>query len=320
MFQKHFFQKLEQSSIGQPPLSQVIARLLNVNRNTAYRKIRGEVGLSLEEFAKLSAHFQVDLNELVYNVSQDNVLFSSPEKISSFSDLENYFKRTIESLNVLTKDTKSELYYSSRDLSLFFYFRYKHLAAFKLGLWLREQQSDVFDQNFPELPENLLALSKELGELYLKLPTIELWTRRTLANTLEQINYYVSAGFINEKRGFDVLDDLEQVIRDRHERAFKRYKSPDLIKGDLYWCDFIMLPNAALAVSGSGNKAFVAVSGIRFMECIDQSFCRDLHHSFQKHIEMGKLISGASEKDRNTFFNILYQEIEKCRSQLYQII
>ncbi len=49
----------------QLPLADTIAQVLGISTDSAYRRIRGEKEIGLEELSLLSTHFQISLDQLL---------------------------------------------------------------------------------------------------------------------------------------------------------------------------------------------------------------------------------------------------------------
>ena len=317
-FQKDLFAQLKkQKKTKKPPLSEIISELLDVSRNTAYRKIRGEINLSVKEIEIICDTFKTDLNKAVYKDNPFDLYVKRPRAINSLSDLEKYLENMNRQLQELMQKPSTELYYIARDLPQFHAFQQDELGSFKLAIWLRSFK--VTDENqgtLPQIPRTIMELAKDLSQVYFSLPTTELWTANTIRSTVDQVMYYHSAGFINKQRAGRILDDLQWVLRSYKRRASRRDASPGLVKGDLYACDFIMMNNGGLAYSKDKKTAFIGLSDIRFVQTDDAAICNQMHQTIKGHLQMGQLISGSAEKEREDFFSKQFMAVEDAVDKL----
>lgn len=323
-FQDNFFAQLKavQKKKRRPngkkiPLSEVVAELLDVSRNTAYRKIRGEINVSVNEMEILTGHFKSDLNKAAYKTSSHDLFVKRAPSITSMKSLEQYLEQLNIQLTSLSQRGANDIYFAARDLPFFHAFQQEELCSFKLAVWLRSFTMTNENQGtLPDIPRTLTESAKDVSNVYFSLPVTEVWNNETISNTIHQVQYFRAAGFINKQRAQRILEDLQWILRSFKRRASRREASPDLVKGDLYSCDFSMLNNVALSSSGGKKVAYIGVSDLRFIETDDPSTTSDVMHSFKRHIQMGKLMSGSAEKDREAFFNKQFLQVEKAVDSL----
>ena len=247
----------------------------------------------------------------------DSVYIYSLNQMSTLAHMQDYLEHTLHQLKGLNFIPNATLYYAARDLPLFHYFRYPHLGAFKMQVWMRSQGKNtsklkhVF--NFEDIPIEILELGKELAGVYEQLSTVELWSTRTLSNVFEQIKYYYLAGHILRPEALRILEEVRKTIEDCENRTLKNQKK-DTYKAELYLCDFLMMSNGALAKVNTNRMAWVAFSGIGLVNTSNEMFCRDYEEAFQSHIRMGVQISGSAARQRSEFFGSLklqWDEIAK---------
>ncbi len=312
---EHIARQLPQNT----KLPEHIAEILGISTASAYRKIKAESPLSLEQIELLCNHYLVSLDEAMYNDPSEVVIFKKTEEVVSLETLEIYFNTTLMQLQALRNIPEATLYYAARDLPLFFYFRFPHLGAFKTLVWLKDastsllQKNEVFDLN--KVPQHILDLGYQLNQAYYDLPTSEIWTPRTVANVFEQIQYYFRSGLLLKEDAKLVLQDVAKVIDEREMRARDNEKK-DNLKSELYSCDFLMMANGALAKLGPRRMAWVAFSGINFVNTTNPNFCEDYERAFKQHANLGVLISGSAEKQRSEFFRKLREQLKTMEKLL----
>lgn len=311
-FQLAFVQLLSQQLPKNTKAADQIASDLNISAASAYRKLKATSPFSLDEVALLSTKYSISLDEAMFSDPNQVVIFKRTPEVNSLETLRAYFELTLEQLKALRNIPEATLYYSARDLPLFFYFRYPSLGAFKILVWLKDaggsllEKNEVFD--FNKVPQDVLDLGYQLNQAYFDMPTSEIWTPRTMANVFEQIQYYYRSGLLLKEDALKVLADVSMVIDDREARALENQKKAN-IKAELYSCDFLMMANGALALLGDMRIAWVAFSGINFINTTNQHFCKDYESAFKQHANLGVLISGSAEKQRSEFFRKLRDQL-----------
>jgi hypothetical protein len=100
-----------------------LAELLAISRDSAYRRIRGETVLSLDEVKKICSH---------YGVSMD-VLLSPDDEIISFHHrridnnhftFDHWLRSVLGNLEMISSFPEKELFYGAKDIPIFHYFNY----------------------------------------------------------------------------------------------------------------------------------------------------------------------------------------------------
>ena len=74
--QELLFNQIRQNLPPNISLVDEIADLLDISNDSAYRRIRGEKMLSINELQKLSKHFGISL-DLLFSLESGNVVFNS---------------------------------------------------------------------------------------------------------------------------------------------------------------------------------------------------------------------------------------------------
>lgn len=142
-----------------------LADTLNMGREAAYRRLRGEVLFTYGEAAVLSERLDFSLDE-IKGPTDSNVLFKL--KITDFHDpLELYVRlleRDIHFFGETGADSAREFAVASNSLPAELYLRYEHLTKFKLFKWCSQHGSvgravQTYEQM--ELPARMKRMARE---------------------------------------------------------------------------------------------------------------------------------------------------------------
>ncbi|MEO0779463.1 MAG: helix-turn-helix transcriptional regulator, partial [Bacteroidota bacterium] len=176
---------------------EALSNLLGVGRDGIYRRMRGDTILSPKEVEVIALTFHVSLDDLIFGQS-DTVIFSFngfDESTRSFID---YLERFESELSRASSMGDGHFYYASVELPLFQSCFFKELICFKLYIWgltvLGYEALQDRPFSFELLPVPLLATIQRIQELYVNVPSTELWGRNVVDNTLNQIEYHFSSG------------------------------------------------------------------------------------------------------------------------------
>src|ERR1700757_2855321 len=79
-----------------------VAELLNISNDSAYRRIRGEKPISLEEIQKLCIRYRISLDQLINIESESTIFFGKNLDRDNF-DLEKYLDYLLFNLKEIGK-------------------------------------------------------------------------------------------------------------------------------------------------------------------------------------------------------------------------
>ena len=182
--------------------------LLNISRDSAYRRIRGETILSLEEVKALYIRFGISVDELF---SQDSELVTFHRRVVSYNhyNLEQWHNSILKNLESLCLFDKKEMIFSAKDIPVFHYFRIPELNAFKHFFWMKTlvgyPEFEKLKYTFDAVPEKLMAAAAKTYESYSSIPGIEIWNTAATYDTLRQLEFYFECGFFEDSREESLL-------------------------------------------------------------------------------------------------------------------
>src|SRR5439155_13236880 len=105
-----------------------IADALNVSNDSAYRRLRGETSISLDEAAALAKRFGISLEEISAG-DREAILFVR-STFREQSDFEIYLHKTEMFLKSFSEAKRKQGYYSAKDIPVFYFFQFPELAQF----------------------------------------------------------------------------------------------------------------------------------------------------------------------------------------------
>jgi plasmid maintenance system antidote protein VapI len=72
--QGNFFKQIKQNLPAHLSLADEVAALLNISQDSAYRRIRGEKSLALDEIQLLATHYKISLDNFM-NIQSESIVF-----------------------------------------------------------------------------------------------------------------------------------------------------------------------------------------------------------------------------------------------------
>lgn len=318
--QEVFVRHLKQSVPANVSLVDDIADLLKISNDSAYRRLRNETELSLDETYKICKHYRISLDS-VFSSKGDSVTCNYIKLTDSAHNFESYLTSLLTQLQRLSKVDDSKIIYAAEEIPIFHSFYSKELAAFKLFYWQRsvlnipEYQTRKFD--WDSIPEKQLQLAADIHDTYLKVPSIEIWTNETIQTTIKQIEYYFESGAFKEKDdAIYVLQELKkmmQAINSYAEHDHKRdLQNHNTSSFQLYNSDLVIGTNCIHVNLGGAVFSYISFNTLNSLTTGNQEFCEEIEHWMKNLIKKSTLISGIAEKQRFQFFSKAYKAIDQC--------
>jgi tetratricopeptide (TPR) repeat protein len=316
--QEVFIKHLKQVVPANVSLVDDIADLLKISNDSAYRRLRNETVLSLDETYKICKHYRIS-SDSVFSNKGDSVTCNYIKLTDSSDNFESYLTSLLTQLTRLQKSKEAKIIYAAQEIPIFHSFFSKELAAFKLFYWQRsvlnvpEYQSKKFEWDL--IPEKQVQLAVDIYQAYLQVPSTEIWTEETINTTIKQIDYYFESGAFKEKEDAILvlleLKKMVQAINRYAESENKNEKNKSFITPfNLYNSDLVIGTNC-IHISMSGSVySYISFNTMNSLTTGNQQFCEEIEHWTRNLIKKSTLISGIAEKQRFQFFSKAYKAID----------
>ena len=184
--QEILFQSIKSKSDPNISFVHELSELLEISYDSAYRRIRGEKELSLEELKTICFHYKISVDAL-FNLKSDHVIFTSMAIGEDGFDIENWLQSLLEAIKKIHGAKDKEIIYAAKDIPVFYYFEFPEIAAFKIYFWNKALIPASGYENKMltlETPEKLYEIGQQLLAHYIKIPTIEIWSEETISSIL----------------------------------------------------------------------------------------------------------------------------------------
>ncbi|HMJ69788.1 MAG TPA: helix-turn-helix transcriptional regulator [Cyclobacteriaceae bacterium] len=301
-------------------LADELSELLNISRDSAYRRIRGETVLSLDEAKKLYDRFGVSIDALF---SQDSTMALFHHRALSLEyPLDQWLKsvaRNLETMENMEAGTK-QMIFAAKDIPIFHYFRLPEMSAFKMFFWLKSIIKDpkyaqkLFDDH--AISSELMSTGKSVWKAYSNIPGVEIWTEEAVNDTLKQIGYFYECGYFSAKSQATLLcDQLLQINNMIREEAAEGKKSTG-VDFQLYENEILIADNTVLAKLGDKRSVHINYNSLNLLTTFQESFCERTEVYLNNLIKNSILISATAARERNKFFNKMNERVEGFKKGL----
>jgi transcriptional regulator with XRE-family HTH domain len=317
--QSVFLEQIRQRLPKNLSLADELAEILNVSRDSVYRRMRGETVLSLEEVKKLCLHYKISLDSLL-SPSSEIISFHKRSIDAVHFTFENWLQSLLHNLEMINSFPEREVIYCAKDIPPFFYFKFPGLALFKMFFWMKSyyrypQYADA--QYKPELvPGQFLVTGKRLWEKYADIPSSEIWSDETFNVTIRQVEFYRENGFIALEEAHALLDEYKVMVNDIRGSAARGKKNEQGEPFNLYKNDFLISDTTILFKMNDKRVAFITYNTMNVLSTSQESFCEEMDDYLTNIINKSILISTTGERERNKFFNHIEERIKRAKELL----
>lgn len=326
--QAKLMQRLKEALPSNISLVDELADLLQVSNDSAYRRLRGETALSIEEIAAICKHFNLSFDAFLNSNDNSLVTFSYHHLSGHANSYRDYLLNINNDLEKLIQFDDRQIIYAAEDIPVFHHFYHPELTAFKIFYWNKSIlnakgfEDKKFDKNL--IDDELIRISMEIYDRYSKIPSIEIWSDDTANSAIKQIEFYWDAGIF--KTSGDALLILEQVsqmlerIRKQAEMNVKidradKAGSPEN-NYSLYHSDVMIGNNCILASAGITQTTYLSYHTFNSMKTTNANYCSETDFWLKNLIRKSNLISGVAEKQRYRYFKRIDDAIKKLKDKI----
>ena len=326
--QLQFFNHIK--SMLPPHLSLVdaIADVLEVSNDSAYRRIRGETQISMEEIKKLCINFKISLDQLLH-LNSDSFIFTG--KLTNNTDF-NYDKWLQSCLDVIKRVKTFEphhMSYLAKEFPFFYYFLIPEIAAFKSFFFMKSIlfYDDWKGARFSVKDDysHYRKVWEDLSNTFATIPGTEIWNVENITSTIHQIEFYVTTGVLKSlddaifllNKLLELIDHIE--LQAEYGVKLHRGQKPSSVSGAPYHMfinEMIMGDNMQIVQLGDKHYTYLNHSILNFMVTYDDKFNNYMKTTFDVISQKSTPISRVNEKDRLVFFNRLRANVNNAKQKL----
>ena len=325
--QDSLINKIKDTIPNKKELPKVMQDLLGISADSAYRRLRGETAISIDEAFKLSNHFQVALSDLE-SFKGDHVTFIKRPFINSLERFEIFLNNSLAHLELLLQDPNHLMLYTAKDIPPFYQYKFKELAAFKFYVWLRtfydvkKINNEYYDM--ASIPQSLLDIAKKQWEVYSQINAIEIWNDTTILSLINQIEYYFEAGLLTNKEEALVLcDQFMELIKIVYKQAMHGRRmmpgndeKPSRIKYQLYYNEVLIMDNNILSRVNGRFIYNMPYAAVNYISTTNEELAEHMYDYIMRQAHKSALISDVSEKERNKFFLKLRNKVDALKQRI----
>ena len=325
--QEFLFQRIKELLPSDKSMVDSVAEILHISTDSAYRRIRGETPIVLDEARELCQHFKLSLDGLL-NIQAGSTIFRNVRVNSHNYTYEQYLKNLLKQMQYIDGFSHKEIIYRTKDIPIFHNFYYEPLIAFRYFFWMKTivQHPEFIRKEFTMncVPPEIIELSRELSRLYNKVPSIEIWNTECINAAISQVEFYKDSGYFSSVSDIRMIyDSLEKTISHLKNQAdygskFMPQESREMKKSNFtfYYNRVLLGDNTIMVITDGVKTAFLNYDGLNYLTTRDEEFCKSCNEDLENLIKRSTIISETSEKQRNIFFGIMFNKIVDRKKNL----
>jgi hypothetical protein len=319
--QEFLFQRIKEMLPPSVSLTDAVSEILHVSSDSAYRRIRNETPLVLQEAKDLCEHFHLSLDQ-VLSLKSNSVLFENIRINNKQYSYKEWLTDLIGLVKTIDSFKQKEVIYLTKDVPVFHNFYYKPLIAFRFYFWMKtilqhpDYVTKAFDLNgvSPEIE----ALSMALTKCYTQIPSIEIWNTEGINSVISQIEFYKDSGLFSSaadiKAVYQAVEETILHLKNQVEYGckFMPGENPQTKKLNFtfFYNRVVLGDNTILVTTDNIKTTYLNYDVLDYMVTRDETFCDQCMEDLNNLMRRATVISQTSEKQRNIFFGILLAKIE----------
>lgn len=322
--QNLLFQEIRERLPRHVSLADSVAQLLEISPDSAYRRIRGEKSVTLEELQKLSLHFNLSIDRLL-NLHHKTFVFQGHLMDESDYDIEQWLTNLNELIEYVKIQPQHHVYYLAKDVPFVYPLQFPELAAFKDFFRRRSlfppDQTRGIKFSVSDINPSFNTIAARIVKTYNTIPSTEIWSSESFNSILKQIQFYKQTGlFASGKDAESLFDIIEVMINHLEHQAEVGVKytyggnpQNEAASYNLYNNELFIGEDTILIDLGNSKMTFLNHSFINYMITTDETFGNYTYKAFKNIISRSTLVSWVGKKDRKIFFNGLRKRLAEAR-------
>lgn len=302
----------------------VLSDVLSLSTDAAYRRLRKETNLTIDEVGKLCLHFHISFDELLA-VENHRLTFDYLDfKLQDYS-IEKYLSGILNGLKHLKSLNGTKIYMVVNNVHFFQALNFPEIIYFRLFFWAKSHLVlpgfEKIQFNIQSFGKDAYSLGRQILQFYNQFETFEVIDRELMRGYVRQIQYaYESGWFKDPNQVIILIEKVEAWIEHYAEQAdagkkFMVGTSPpaDGSALNLFLNDAINTDFTVYYEGINRRGVYLTHNIMNYLHTTNERYVEDTKMVLDKQIANANLISKVNQKDRNQFFHELKSQISKTR-------
>lgn len=325
--QQRIFDEIKKQLPKDEKIAAVLMNTLFLSQDAVYRRLRGDVPLTIYETKTLCNAYNISFDEIdAYKKGVVTFNYLPLDRIGL--NFESWLTGLRDGLQQIKKLENTKMTMSINDTPIFQLFNLPHLTRFKFFFWAKTYlkipayEHELFKRE--KIDKKVLMIGIEAHNIYNSIPTTEIYSPETLRGTMRQIQYYLDAHlFEDPSYALELIDNLMDLVRHMKVQAEIGRKFPRGNEApsagnpiEMYFNETYISDNTYLVKSDSGSFVYLTHNIMNYLNSTDPYYIQESEFVLEKLINNSNLISQVNVKDRNRFFAELEGNVRAFRNKV----
>lgn len=306
--QDFFIKALLEKIPKKTKLADFVAQTLCMEKETAYRRLRGEVPFSFREVALLAGNLNISLDEFLIQTGthiRKKMIMTLPEKYMTEVYDESQIYEMIGHLETFAGEQGSEYGAALSGIPFSLFLQYSLLSRFFRLKYINHAENVLANTPFEKIWETEAKI-KHKNHLYLLYRQIShtyyIWDRKIIPLLVDDINYARSIRLLQEPDVKELKEELLRFLRDLENQAATGRFSETGNKFELYISDAHI--DITYSYVCSSQKQMSMLSSFIFFDTVseDKMPFMKISNWIKSLKRFSTLVSGIGERERILFF------------------
>ena len=311
-----YFDKIKKTIKNNKGLVEEVADLLELSTDSAYRRMRGEIPLNVNEIDKMVKHFKVTFEMTLQGSLDMLVNFSYLKVVGDKQKFMQWLETLLQHVKNIAEAKNNEIIYAADDVPVWHHFIIPEFGCFKIFYWLKcivnyeEFAHKKFDISL--IDNRMIELTQKMLTYYNQTTSIEIWSEDTINSTLKQLEYFWENDFfVDKEQALQMCTHFESILLNLKQQAQNSCKNNNAANSFTFFKSEVMIGNNSIIVKIDETKmAFVINNTFNMMNTSNPAFVAENEIWIKNLMQKSIQISGQSEKQRNQFFKLLFEKVD----------
>ena len=288
-------------------LTNYLSDLLNIGRESVYRRIRGEINFTFEEVVIISQNMGFSIDNLIgikkdanalYNIHMLQRMDYSDIYASKMLEYGHLFRETSEQM-----PTKARI--SVNTLPYFFHINYEALSKLRIYKWLYQNQKIKPNDKYSEyiLPKKVLDAHKTFFNDIQTIPHITMiMDNNVFWSVTKDIEYFLKRNLLSDEDIVVLKKELHKIV-DALENMATEGVCRNGVKVEMYVSAVDLEASYLHYEYGDGEFAQVRIFSISGIDSFDPGICKVQKEWMESQKRFCVLISESGEMQRFEYMN-----------------
>ncbi|PXV58846.1 hypothetical protein CLV62_14326 [Dysgonomonas alginatilytica] len=311
-----FIEKIKNVITGS--IVETLEEIIPLSKVAIYRRLQGTVLFSLPEAFQIARKFQISLDEITFENS-NNYLFrvNKPSNLSLEDTYADFITFGVSNINDYLDKGEGHLYLAGSGLPIAFALNYDCLMKFRYFKWLHENRGMAINQKkFSEtvLPQKLYDISIAFMNQLKHVESTFILSDAMLGNYLKEINHFMSLGLFEQPEIELIKETLHELINEfQIVVASGRNKNGANIH--VYLTDINIDSTFGYLDKGKLDFTFSKIFGMNYATSQNKEIFSMYKSAFEDLKDYATLITRSSSARRSSFFKEQHRLIDEVLSK-----